>query len=210
MPHFWCSLHTLSLSQDWFGLWWFGAWFFGISAKKFSPFCLRDIADKKTEGEQGWGTFLQSDWRQFVSCSSWCICAWGGGMVEGSFSLIAAHPLRVTHSWLLFQGFSIIVICFYSFKYLCGIAVNVIGNTGKCPPVGSQEEQVRAAQNYLFPSSYSPALSWAGWQRLMAVPQPPALSQHGWWKAANTPWLAVMPCSAPHHCLGVKFGHMVC
>lgn len=67
------------------------------------------------------------------------------GWWMGLVSVITAHPLHLTHSWLVFQGFSVTIIFCYSFKYLCGIAVNVIGNTEKCPPAGSQEEQLRIA-----------------------------------------------------------------
>lgn len=170
VPYFWCSLHTLTQFQSWFGLRWFGACLFGHISQKVQPLLFKRHCWQKDWRRTGLEKLCRVTGGHLLAAAVDVSVPGEEGWWMGLVSVIAAHPLHLTHSWLVFQGFSVTIIFCYSFKYLCGIAVNVIGNTEKCPPAGSQEEQVRAAQNCLFPSSYSPALCWAGWQRPMAVP----------------------------------------
>lgn len=168
VPYFWCSLHTLTQFQSWFGLRWFGACLFGHISQKVQPLLFKRHCWQKDWRRTGLEKLCRVTGGHLLAAAVDVSVPGEEGWWMGLVSVIAAHPLHLTHSWLVFQGFSVTIIFCYSFKYLCGIAV--IRNTEKCPPAGSQEEQVRAAQNCLFPSSYSPALCWAGWQRPMAVP----------------------------------------
>lgn len=132
--------------------------FWAYQPKSSAPFIQETLLTKRLKENRAGETFCRVTGGHLLAAAVDVSVPGEEGWWMGLVSVITAHPLHLTHSWLVFQGFSVTIIFCYSFKYLCGIAVNVIGNTEKCPPAGSQEEQVRAAQNCLFPSSYSPAL----------------------------------------------------
>lgn len=119
--------------------------FWAYQPKSSAPFIQETLLTKRLKENRAGETFCRVTGGHLLAAAVDVSVPGEEGWWMGLVSVITAHPLHLTHSWLVFQGFSVTIIFCYSFKYLCGIAVNVIGNTEKCPPAGSQEEQLRIA-----------------------------------------------------------------